>query len=669
MPSLSRGFWLLIVLCGVALGLAAAEAAGLRAAEGAPAGWTRTEATVPFRRADLMGALPEGDGAWSLDHFMSLASEGALAPGESLRLVAELPPGGELLVFPAASWSRADAVHSLLSSTQAAVPRGGAVVLRRSRGGLADGRRVANAEETVLGCSGSLSPPGPDPVTLTLTQLEDGFEAIVGERRLACRNPDLGDQVVVRSGLQRVRVLELGRGETLSSPTGPARRALWLLGGLVGVLALSLVEVRSGADPRKVALTTAPLLLCGVALGVEGRAMVEQLRAPGLSPAMVGVWAGLAPALAAKGVHHAARLSRSGPLHGLLGPLGLAGATLLAVILARPLHWGAGLYLGGAGLAVGAVVWANARAIRGLNLVSLVGLACALGLAEYGARFTEAGIAWSPTGRMELDQALGWTNTAVSEFEQLEAGQHPDYPEEGYPVAVPERQAGRRVVCLGGSSTGGAYQNDDLDDFYPARLGERLGPEVEVVNQGVGGWNTFHIRTYLERSLDVLAPDVLTLYVGHNDLLTRSRLPYRELHARWQQGGGTGTLPLGSLRLYQGLRHLVGALVQREERVAVPIAHAEDNLEAISEMAAEQGARVLLITEATHPHPRPQVAYGALLDEVAGRHDHVASLDGSTHLLGLGSGMFLDDCHLTDRGHRALAAAIEARLVELGWMP
>ncbi len=624
---------------------------------------------MPFRRADLMGELPEGQGAWSLDHFMALAAVPALTTGEALALEVELPAGGELQVFPAGRWSRPEASPGPASSTRSASPTGGAVVLRRSRGGEAGGRRIDREGESRLSCTGELPAPGAEPLTLTVVGTDNGFEARLGEGSLRCVDRRGGDQLIVRAGLQRVRVLSVTRGSGTSAPPGLGGLLPWWLLGLAGTLGLAWAEVRGGADPRKVAVTTSPLLLCAWGLGLDGRALVEQLRAPGLAVAQVAVVAGLLPAVAAKSLHLAARLSSASVARGLLGPVALAATALVALALSRPLHWGALVYLPAGALALGLVVWANVRTVRGYNLLSLAGVVIAAGLAEYGVRFTAAGQAWSPTGSMAQDRQLGWTNTALKDFQQLDAGEHPDYPIEGFPVAFPEATETPRIACFGGSSTGGAYQNDDLDDFYPARLQELLGSRAEVLNQGVGGWTTFHIATYLERQAGALDPDIVTVYAGHNDLLTRSRLPYRDLYARWQAGGLTDKVPLASIRLYQGLRYLVQSLADVERRVAVPLDHAVDNLEIVAALAGARGARVLLIPEAVHPDPGPLVAYSDAMARLADRHQHVAFLDGSTVLLAQGASAFIDDCHLTDSGHRTLARSMADALRDLGWVP
>ena len=86
---------------------------------------------------------------------------------------------------------------------------------------------------------------------------------------------------------------------------------------------------------------------------------------------------------------------------------------------------------------------------------------------------------------------FGWARQTNVDFEVFEAGQHATYPG-GYPVAIPKPPftSGR---SMGGSTTGGAFQNDNLRDFYPALMRKHLGKDWEVLNR-VGGWTTWHIE-------------------------------------------------------------------------------------------------------------------------------------------------------------------------------
>ena len=60
-----------------------------------------------------------------------------------------------------------------------------------------------------------------------------------------------------------------------------------------------------------------------------------------------------------------------------------------------------------------------------------------------------------------------------------------------------------------------------------------LGSDWDVLNQGVGGWTTWHIREYVDKKIGELQPQVATLYIGHNDLLTSVPMPYEQLYRAW----------------------------------------------------------------------------------------------------------------------------------------
>jgi lysophospholipase L1-like esterase len=78
-----------------------------------------------------------------------------------------------------------------------------------------------------------------------------------------------------------------------------------------------------------------------------------------------------------------------------------------------------------------------------------------------------------------------------------------------------------RVICLGESSTFGAFNRDH--DTYPRNL-ERLlndsttGPRYEVFNFGVSEATTEELRHMIEAEVLPLQPDVVTFYGGHNDV-------------------------------------------------------------------------------------------------------------------------------------------------------
>lgn len=81
-----------------------------------------------------------------------------------------------------------------------------------------------------------------------------------------------------------------------------------------------------------------------------------------------------------------------------------------------------------------------------------------------------------------------------------------------------------RIACLGGSSTYGQSESCD-DALWPARLEVLLNegaradaPRVEVINGGCQGYSTFEILVNLELRVVDLAPDLVLIYEGINDM-------------------------------------------------------------------------------------------------------------------------------------------------------
>ncbi len=324
------------------------------------------------------------------------------------------------------------------------------------------------------------------------------------------------------------------------------------------------------------------------------------------------------------------------------------------------------LYFAFAGASVGGLLWSIRHAL-GLRLYNILALCLALsslGALEVGLRWTSLGQRWDGEDLREA----GSSATLSAQFQALERGpKGGDYPAAGFPVALPPRRAAQRIACLGGSSTGGAWQNKSLDDFYPALLGAALQPEVEVVNQGAGSWTSFHVRKYAENWLDAADAQVVTVYLGVNEA-TLAPASYADLHARWKAGKlGSGPSVLARLRLLNGLRYLGRGLRGRGD-VAVDPDEFRDNLDAIADAVTARGGRVLLVREVVYPSGEAFGAWATQMQAAAQDRDGVAYLDPSPRLLAFGSGAFLDENHLSPAGHAALAEALQQRLSELGWL-
>jgi lysophospholipase L1-like esterase len=348
--------------------------------------------------------------------------------------------------------------------------------------------------------------------------------------------------------------------------------------------------------------------------------------------------------------------------------VGIAPMLAIAAIAAAagfPHDTAGWLVLAATGLPLAGIGWLNTHPARLRAPLSQALCLLILLMAEGGVRLTALDTTWTRTA--------GWKRASEEFRELLELENYRTYPDEGFPVRPPPPDPQRRrIVALGGSSTGGAYQMDDIDQFWPKRLEEDLaGTDWEVVNQGVGGWNTLHVRLYVESQIERLDADILALYVGHNDVLAESPVPYRDLYARYAMKGSSLTAisdTLNGSRLYVGLKYAVLALKDRGGAVAVPVPDARENLAAIIDVAHQHHAKVLLMTEGLNPDPLPLRPYAAMQKELAEQTGSLY-LDAATALWKTGDpDLFLDDCHLSASGHRELAGDVLATLRDAGWL-
>ncbi len=165
-----------------------------------------------------------------------------------------------------------------------------------------------------------------------------------------------------------------------------------------------------------------------------------------------------------------------------------------------------------------------------------------------------------------------------------------------------------RIVAVGDSCTYGSA--DDIDT-YPAMLDallaerERPGLRYEVVNAGISGLNSDLALRRLRSKVLPLEPDLVTIYIGWNDLMKFDPLAQQGGSARWT---GVARL-LDRLWLVKGLRKLLFFHLRpvlrppatgpesRTGRFAdFRPAIYEDNLRAMISESRAAGARVLLLT-------------------------------------------------------------------------
>jgi hypothetical protein len=186
------------------------------------------------------------------------------------------------------------------------------------------------------------------------------------------------------------------------------------------------------------------------------------------------------------------------------------------------------------------------------------------------------------------------------------------------------------------------------------------------VNQGVGGWTSFHIRKFLDGHADSLNAEVWTLFLGVNEKMP-TRMSFADLYDAWLSGGlGQPFSALDNIRLFQGLRLLIRGM-QPGAGAGVPPEDFQENLEHIITLAQQRGAKVLLMSEGVRPDHQILWRYAEVMDQVAGSNDHVQYLDTATTLDGVGDRAFIDSNHLTETGHRTMARAMWTELNRLQW--
>ena len=376
------------------------------------------------------------------------------------------------------------------------------------------------------------------------------------------------------------------------------------------------------------------------------------------------------------------------PRVGENGPSGALGITLFGLFgtcvaaAMGPWAWTAILAGGLIAALLGWMAWVLANLRVGGSLLVLFGCVLLFGLAEWGLSWTFAGerlIGRRQTAgdARHTGKALGKGEAAtglagaVRSFASLDAdlaASNWGIPRDGWPLRPRPRAQPLRVVAFGSSSTGGAFQIEDPSTFWPARLEARLGPAVEVLNQGAGGWTSFHVKTWLERHGTVLDPDIAIVYLGHNDLLTPSRAPYSRIYASQGQSTARFAQVLDEFRLFALFRALVELAAGLDQGVAVPLREVHENLREITRMVAEEGGRTLLVTEAVQPDPGILTDYDQIARTLA-RTPGVGHLEAGPPLVrGEIDDHFLDDCHLTPLGHQRLSELIHQHLQQQAWL-
>ena len=280
-------------------------------------------------------------------------------------------------------------------------------------------------------------------------------------------------------------------------------------------------------------------------------------------------------------------------------------------------------------------------------------------------------------------------------------------------LQVPKPPGRFRIVCEGGSTTFDLLAENNAAT-WPARLGRALdGKNVDVANAGFPGWTSLESLLSLEiRDLD-LAPDLVVVFSGVNDLQPAGHVPfapdYSVGHAEILPRV-TGVVPvpvrLVSRSLFleslldrlrpgrpDGVEGFAPAYAwaggsRKDDIPAEAVAVYERNLRSTIGVAAAHGAKVLLVAQSARIRPGSEAADGEWLKGwtpglssagyLAGlaRYNAVAKRvgdEGAAVFLdpfgsgGFGDGDFLDPVHFSAGGSekfaRLLAGVVESRFL------
>lgn len=167
-----------------------------------------------------------------------------------------------------------------------------------------------------------------------------------------------------------------------------------------------------------------------------------------------------------------------------------------------------------------------------------------------------------------------------------------------------------RVVTMGDSCTfGDGVANWDT---YSIKLEDSLrkvlpGKKVSVINSGVPGYTSYQCKTYLERELLKLKPDVVTIYVGFNDnvpatgsIPDANRAPTNlKLYTTYNILRKSRVVQLLDSFVTRYIRPIKQPVISSDEghnTFRVPLADYEKNFCAIKELGDKHGFKVIVMT-------------------------------------------------------------------------
>lgn len=395
----------------------------------------------------------------------------------------------------------------------------------------------------------------------------------------------------------------------------------------------------------------------------------------------------------------------------LLIPLGVlwqqGGLGFLPQADARVFGPWAGLVIGSIAAALAAWLYllVHARAVRHGAALAVWPLAVFI-IAEVGIRDTP--LVRTPSLN-RVDEKVAWDlDRRTNLFGQFDGAQTITLPH-GDIVEITASSGVGRIIALGSSSTFGmGLSNSAL--AWPAQLAARLPPnQYEVLNAGLGGYNSYQAAVYLKEVLLRLRPQLVIFYYGGNEGYGGSA---KVFHRRAQEiiagvdcsgmshakavnrrqaalryGTSNRWLILAGANLDRS--HLLmgyrNGLLELKRRMLRPDPHdagrraellsrqpptAVDTLRSMASSLEEIGATLVLTPELLFFPGHHRTAYWDTMAQVAESAPNAHLIDAMPVLEGNSKGrLFLDSSHLSPLGCRVLAEFLAAELTTQGLLP
>jgi len=258
----------------------------------------------------------------------------------------------------------------------------------------------------------------------------------------------------------------------------------------------------------------------------------------------------------------------------------------------------------------------------------------------------------------------------------------------GKDLRTPLPAGWKRILCLGDSYTFGHYVDDD--EAWPAVLGGLVEhASIEVVNGGANGFTITDERILLEKAV-ALDPEIVVLVFSQNDILDlmreRPMIETMREHASLKSALILGPVlkTLQRTAIFNGMQRLAAGIRGRRREEAKGSLAAADaelwaayaaQLEKVGALLDARGIEGLIVSWPTADQISGKEASNAaarLVEALAGESE-MAFLDLLPVLQdlleeGTEPTLMPRDGHPSPAGHQAAAAAIRARLADMGWL-